>query len=162
MKSWPMLKGGGYGAITAARMPRLGVVAAERSASRATTYSASRPASATSIDVKPKVKVRLADGAPFRSWLPPGGVPARDETSRWRCVLAALNLAERVEGAPDSVRAIEGRATVDTLRDALMAAGPPRPNTSMLGSAFSAALDTWVDSLAAAIGTQSVATRAGA
>jgi hypothetical protein len=106
-------------------------------------------------------QVRLSDGAPFRSWLPPGGAPARDEASRWRCVLAALNLAERIEGAPDSVRAIEGRATVDTLRGALAAAGLPRPDTSVLGSAFSAALDTWFDSLAAAIRTQSAAERSG-
>lgn len=107
-------------------------------------------------------QVRLADGAPFRSWLPPGGAPARDEASRWRCVLAAVNLAERIEGAPDSVRAIEGRATVDPLLGALAAGGLPRPDTSVLGSAFSAALDTWFDSLAAAIGTQSGAERSGA
>jgi hypothetical protein len=97
-------------------------------------------------------RVRLADGAPLRSWLPPMVTAARDEASRWRCVLAALALAERIEGAPDSVRAVEGRASTDELRTALAAGGLPRPDTTVLGAAFAAELDTWLDALAVAIG----------
>ena len=98
-------------------------------------------------------RVRLEDGNLLRSWLPAGAAPARDEASRWRCVLATLDLTGRIEGAPDSVRAIEGRATVDTIMGALAAGGLPRPDTSVLGSGFSVALETWCDALAAAIGT---------
>ncbi len=96
-------------------------------------------------------RVRLAEGAPLRSWLPADAAAARDEASRWRCVLGALDLAERIESAPDPVRAVEGRASTDKLRAALAAGGLPRPDTSVLGSAFAAELDTWLDALAAAI-----------
>ena len=96
-------------------------------------------------------RICLAEGVPLRSWLPAGAASARDEASRWHCVLAALALAERVEGAPDSVRAVEGRASTDELRTALTAGGLPKPDSRMVGSTFSAALDTWFDALAVAI-----------
>ncbi len=96
-------------------------------------------------------RVRLADGAPLQSWLPAMATAARDEASRWRCVLAALDLAERTEGAPDSVRAVEGRASTDELRAAMRASGLPRPDTSVVGPAFAASLDAWLEALAEAI-----------
>ncbi len=96
-------------------------------------------------------RICLAEGVSLRSWLPAGALSARDEASRWRCVLAALALAERVEGAPDSVRAVEGRASTDELRTALTAGGLPKPDSRMVGSTFSAALDTWLEALAVAI-----------
>jgi hypothetical protein len=96
-------------------------------------------------------RVRLADGSPLRSWLPAMATAARDEASRWRCVLAALDLAERIEGAPDSVRAVEGRASTDELRAALRASGLPRPDTSVVGPAFAASLESWLEALAEAI-----------
>jgi len=98
-------------------------------------------------------RIRLADGTPLRAWLPAAAASARDEATRWRCVLAALDLAVRLDGAPDTIRAVEGRAAVVGLPGALAAGGLPRPDTSVLGSAFSAAIDAWFDSLAAAIGT---------
>ena len=69
-------------------------------------------------------------------------------------MLAALDLAGRIEGAPDSVRAVEGRAPTDELRAALAAGGLPRPDTSVVGSAFAASLDAWLDALAVAIAPQ--------
>ncbi|MDH3539920.1 MAG: MarR family transcriptional regulator [Acidimicrobiia bacterium] len=96
-------------------------------------------------------RVRLADGAPVRAWLGAPAVPARDEASRWRCVLAALDLHDRIDGAPDAVRAVEGRAASDTLRPALAAGGLPRPDATMLGVAFAFAVDTWFEAMAAAV-----------
>jgi hypothetical protein len=96
-------------------------------------------------------RVRLADGAPLRSWLPATAGAARDEAARWRCVLAALDLTGRIEGAPDSVRAVEGRADVDGLRRALASGGLPKPDTTVLGVAFAVELDAWLDSLAVVI-----------
>ncbi len=96
-------------------------------------------------------RVRLADGAPLRSWISAGAAPARDEASRWRCVLAALDLAQRVEGAPDSVRAVEGRTTTDKLRASLAAGGLPRPDTTVIGPVFAASLDAWLEALARAL-----------
>jgi hypothetical protein len=69
-------------------------------------------------------------------------------------VLAALDLAERLEGAPDPVRAVEGRTSTDELRAALAAGGLPRSDTSVLGAAFAAELGGWLDALAAAIAPQ--------
>ena len=96
-------------------------------------------------------RVRLADETPFRSWLLAGVASPRDEASRWRCVLAALDLAGRLQGAATTVRAVEGRAVVDRLRHALTAGGLPRPDTTVVGVAFEAELDAWLDGLAAAI-----------
>lgn len=96
-------------------------------------------------------RVRLADETPLRSWLPAGVSSSRDEASPWRCVLAALDLAGRLEGASNTVRTVEGRAAVDGLRHALTAGGLPRPDTTVVGVAFEAELDTWLDGLAAAI-----------
>ncbi len=96
-------------------------------------------------------RVRLADGVPVRAWLAAPAAPARDEASRWRGVLAALDLHDRIEGASDTVRAVEGRALVDTLRPALAAGGLPRPDTSVLGSAFASEMDSWFETLAAAV-----------
>lgn len=99
-------------------------------------------------------RVRLADAAPVRSWLQAGSAPVRDEASRWRCVLAALDLAERLEGAPGSVRAVEGRRSTDELRAAMSAGGLPRPDTTVLGVAFAAELDAWIGALATGIAPQ--------
>ena len=96
-------------------------------------------------------RVRLAEGSPLRPWLPAGASPVRDEASRWRCVLAALDLAVRIGGAPDSVRAVEGRATTDGLRGALAAGGLPRPDTTAVGGAFAGSLDDWLEAVARAI-----------
>lgn len=96
-------------------------------------------------------RVRLADGTPVRAWLSAPVAPARDEASRWRCVLAALDLHARIDGATDAVRAVEGRAVADTLRPALAAGGLPRPDTTVLGAAFAAEVDAWFAALAAAI-----------
>ena len=96
-------------------------------------------------------RIRLAEAVPLRSWLPSGAAPARDEASRWRCVLAALALIARLEDAPDAVRAVEGRASTDELRPAMSAGGLPRPDTTLLGVVFAAELDAWVDALAGAI-----------
>lgn len=98
-------------------------------------------------------RVRLADRAPVRAWLPAPVAPTRDEASRWRCVLAALDLHTRIDGAIDVVRAVEGRAAADTVRPALAAAGLPRPDTTVLGAAFAAEVDAWFAALAAAIAT---------
>lgn len=68
-------------------------------------------------------------------------------------MLAALDLAERIEGAPQSVRAVEGRTSTDGLRAALAAACLPRPDTTVVGSASAALLDAWFDALAAATET---------
>ena len=96
-------------------------------------------------------RVRLADGAPVRAWLATPAATARDEASRWRCVLAALDLHDRIDGTPDTVRAVEGRAAADTLRRALAAGGLPRPDTTVLGAAFASEVDAWFEALAAAI-----------
>jgi hypothetical protein len=96
-------------------------------------------------------RVRLADGSPLRAWLPARAAPSRDEASRWRCVLAALDLAGRLEGVPGSVRAVEGRALTDALRGALVGAGLPRPDTTAVGAAFAASLGDWLDALADAV-----------
>jgi hypothetical protein len=96
-------------------------------------------------------RVRLAEGSPLRPWLPVGVAPARDEASRWRCVLGALDLADRLAGAPDAVRAVEGRAATDGLRGALTAGGLPRPDTTALGAAFATSLDAWLEALAIAV-----------
>ena len=96
-------------------------------------------------------RVRLADGAPVRAWFAAPAVTARDEATRWRCVLAALDLHGRINGAPDAVRAVEGRATSDTLRPALAAGGLPRPDATVLGAAFASEVDAWFEALAAAI-----------
>jgi hypothetical protein len=98
-------------------------------------------------------RVRLAEGAPLRSWLPAIAAAARDEASRWRCVLAALDLAERIEGAPDSARAVEGRTSTDELRAALASGGLPRPDRTVVGPAFAASLDAWLEALAGAVAT---------
>jgi hypothetical protein len=96
-------------------------------------------------------RVRLADRAPVRAWLPAPVAPSHDEASRWRCVLAALDLQVRIEGGPEAVRAVEGRAMADTLRPALTAGGLPRPDTTVLGAAFASEVDAWLEALAAAI-----------
>jgi hypothetical protein len=96
-------------------------------------------------------RVRLADGSPLRAWLPEGSESSRDQASRWRCVLAALDLAGRIDGAPDTVRAVEGRVATDGLRGALAAGGLPRPDTTAVGAAFATAVDVWIDALAAAV-----------
>lgn len=96
-------------------------------------------------------RVRLADAAPVRAWLPAPVAPARDEASRWRCVLAALDLQARIDGSPEAVRAVEGRAAADSLRPALAAGGPPRPDTAIPGAVFASEVDAWFEALAAAI-----------
>lgn len=96
-------------------------------------------------------RVRLAEGTPLRSWLPAPAASARDEVSRWRCVMAALDLDERIQGAPDTVRAVEGRAAADALRSALTAGALPKPDTTVLGLAFAAEVDVWLDALAAEV-----------
>ncbi|MEI7743147.1 MAG: hypothetical protein WCK58_05270 [Chloroflexota bacterium] len=96
-------------------------------------------------------RVRLADGAPVRAWLAAPAAPARDEASRWRCVLAALDLHGRISGTRDAVRAVEGRAAFEALRPALAAGGLPRPDTTVPGAAFAAGVDAWLEALAAAI-----------
>ena len=96
-------------------------------------------------------RVRLADGAPVRAWLAAPAATARDEASRWRCVLAALDLHNRINGTPDSVRAVEGRAAADTLRPALAAGGLPRPDTTVLGAAFASEVNAWLEAMAAAV-----------
>jgi hypothetical protein len=97
-------------------------------------------------------RVRLADGAPVRAWLAAPAAPGRDEASRWLCVLAALDLHDRIDGTPDAVRSVEGRASADTLRPALAAGGLPRPDTTVLGAAFAPEVDAWFEALAAAVG----------
>ena len=96
-------------------------------------------------------RVRLADGAPVRAWLPNPPHPARDEAARWRCVLAALDLDRRTSRAPDAVRSVEGRAAADSLRAALSAGGLPRPDLSVLGAAFAGEIDGWLEQLAVAV-----------
>lgn len=96
-------------------------------------------------------RVRLADGAPVRAWLAAPAAPARDEASRWRGVLAARDLHDRIGGAPSTVRAVEGRALVDTLRPALVAGGLPRPDTTVLGAAFASEVDSWFEAMATAV-----------
>lgn len=96
-------------------------------------------------------RVRLAYRAPVRDWLAAPAAPVRDEASRWRCVLGALVLQDRIEGAPDTVRAVEGRALFETLRSALAAGDLPRPDVSMLGTAFAPEVGTWFKALAAAV-----------
>ena len=96
-------------------------------------------------------RVRLAEGAPIRAWLPAPAGTARDEASRWRCVLAAIDLHDRIEGALDAVRAVEGRAAVDALRPALAAGGLPRPDSNVPGVAFATEVDAWLEALAAAV-----------
>ncbi len=96
-------------------------------------------------------RVRLADQAPVRAWLPAPVAPSPDEASRWRSVLAALDLQSRIEGRPAAVRAVEGRAVTDTLRPALAAGGLPRPDTTVTGAAFGSEVDAWLEALAAVI-----------
>jgi hypothetical protein len=96
-------------------------------------------------------RVRLADEAPVRAWLSAPIAPPFDEVSRWRCVLAALDLHARIDGASEAVRAVEERAVADTLRPALATGGLPRPDTSVLGAAFAAEADAWFEALAGAI-----------
>jgi hypothetical protein len=96
-------------------------------------------------------RVRLADGAPVRIWLPAPAGTVRDEASRWRCVLAALDLHDRIGGAPDVVRAVEGRSAFEALRPALAAGGLPKPDSTVLGAAFATEVDAWLEALAAAV-----------
>ena len=96
-------------------------------------------------------RVRLADGAPVRAWLADPAAPASDEASRWRCVLAAVDLHDRIDGTSYAVRAVEGRAAADTLRPALAAGGLPRPDATVFGAAFASEVDAWLEALAAAI-----------
>lgn len=96
-------------------------------------------------------RVRLSDGAPVRAWQPGPAATARDEASLWRCVLAALDLHDRSSGAPDTVRAVEGRVATDALRAALAAARLPKPDTTVLGVAFGSEIDRWIGKLAVAI-----------
>jgi hypothetical protein len=96
-------------------------------------------------------RVRLSELAPVRAWQPAPIGAARDEASLWRCVLVALDLHDRIDGSPDTVRAVEGRAAVEALRPALSAARLPTPDTTVLGMAFASEIDRWIEMLAAAV-----------
>jgi hypothetical protein len=96
-------------------------------------------------------RVRLADRAPVRAWMAAPVAQTVDEASRWRCVLAALDLQSRILSRPEAVRAVEGRAMADTIRPALAAGGLPRPDTTVTGAAFASEVDAWFEALTAAI-----------
>jgi hypothetical protein len=79
---------------------------------------------------------------------PPVAQP--DWVSRFGVAIEVVRFARR-DGMSPSVRAIEARSLVESLRMRISSEGLPKPNTAALGDDFSAAFDRWtvelVDSL---------------
>ena len=73
-----------------------------------------------------------------------------DWVAQFGVALEVLRFADR-DGMSASVRAIDARRVVESLRDRILSEGLPQPNLDALGDDFSAAFDRWtvqlVDSL---------------
>lgn len=66
-----------------------------------------------------------------------------DWVARFGVALDVLRFEER-EGMSPSIRAIEARRVVESLRDRITSEGLPQPNLAALGDDFTTAFDRWV------------------
>jgi hypothetical protein len=90
-------------------------------------------------------RVKMAADSPLRSWLyARSSAPSVDWPGRWRVVIQSLRVLDATQDASLTVRAVEGRASLEGLLPVLSDAALPLPNLSPVGPEFAVAYDAWI------------------